>query len=90
MKKFHFTLILFLIIQSVFSQVELRVNENKRISLNDTLTITADISHLKNSYSDEEIFLGDNPSIELKLESSEIYYHLRDPQWSKEAGNFKT
>ena len=49
MKKLHFTLIFFLIIQSVFSQVELRVNENKRISLNDTLTITADISHLKNS-----------------------------------------
>ena len=90
MKKFHLTIILFLIIQSVFSQVELRVNENKRISLNDTLTITADISYLKNSYSNEEIFLGDNPSIELKLESSEIYHHLRDPQWSKEAGNFKT
>ena len=70
MKKFQLNLIFFLFIQSVFSQIEFRVNENKRISLNDTLTVVADISHLKNSYSSEEIFLGNNPSIKLKLDSS--------------------
>jgi hypothetical protein len=54
------------------------------------LTVVADISHLKNSYSSEEIFLGNNPSIKLKLDSSEIYYHLRDAEWSKEADHWKT
>ena len=68
MKKFHFTLILFLIIQSVFSQVEIKVNHGKRLSVLDTLEISFSLEKYLDNYSIDQILKDPNRSNYLDLE----------------------
>jgi len=89
MKKFHFTLILFLIIQSVFSQVDIKVNRGDHISIIDTLKFELSLEKLLDTYSLEEIYdKSQNPSVEFEFTKITSFFMSRDKDFENQRDSY--
>ena len=89
MKKFHFTIILFLIIQSVFSQVDIKVNRGDHISIIDTLKFELSLEKLLDTYSLEEIYdKSQNPSVEFEFTKITSFFMSRDKDFENQRDSY--
>ncbi|MDC3181963.1 thrombospondin type 3 repeat-containing protein [Flavobacteriaceae bacterium] len=89
MKKFHFTLILFLIIQSVFSQVNIKVNRGDHISIIDTLKFELSLEKLLDTYSLEDIYdKSQNPSVEFEFTGITSFFMSRDKDFENQRDSY--